>query len=62
MNNLLEEFHYQAGQLLPELISIRHKLHQYPELSFQEKETSSFIGSVLESWDIPFLSGLAGNE
>ncbi|MFN8329732.1 MAG: M20 family metallopeptidase [Saprospiraceae bacterium] len=60
MNNLLEEFHYQAGQLLPELISIRHKLHQYPELSFQEKETSSFIGSVLESWGIPFQSGLAG--
>lgn len=60
MINLLEEIHYHAGQLWPELISIRHKLHQYPELSFQEKETSSFIGRVLESWGITFQSGFAG--
>lgn len=37
-----------------ELFEIRKHLHQYPELSFQEYETSQFIQSCLEKWAIPY--------
>lgn len=46
--------------LIPEIISIRHHLHQYPELSNREFETSRFIAEKLESYGIPFQSGIAG--
>ncbi|MBD8006864.1 M20 metallopeptidase family protein [Bacillus norwichensis] len=37
-----------------ELFEIRKHLHQYPELSFKEYETSKYIQSCLENWGIPF--------
>ncbi|WP_244943873.1 M20 metallopeptidase family protein [Siminovitchia fortis] len=37
-----------------ELFEIRKHLHQYPELSFQEYETSKYIQSLLDNWGIPF--------
>lgn len=40
--------------LSDEVIGIRRHLHQYPELSFEEFETSAFIQSVLNKWGIPF--------
>ncbi|MBU8917459.1 amidohydrolase [Bacillus sp. FJAT-29953] len=36
------------------LYEIRRHLHQHPELSFQEHETSRFIASCLEEWGIPY--------
>ncbi len=39
--------------------SIRHHLHQYPELSFQEYETSKFIKSILDENDIDYTDGWA---
>lgn len=35
-------------------IQIRHHLHQHPELSYQEFETSRFIQQHLTEWGIPF--------
>ena len=35
-------------------IEIRRHIHKHPELSFQEKETSAYIKSVLRKWQIPF--------
>ena len=40
--------------LLDELISIRRHLHQHPELSFKEHNTSAFIRKQLDSWGIPY--------
>jgi hippurate hydrolase len=40
-----------------ELVGIRRHLHQNPELSFQEFETSNFIQQKLKSYGIPFTTG-----
>jgi len=44
----------KAKTLSDEIIHIRRHLHQYPELSFQEIETSKFIADLLHEWGIPF--------
>ncbi|NUN99694.1 MAG: amidohydrolase [Saprospiraceae bacterium] len=49
-----------AQSWLNEGIAIRRHLHQHPELSFQEKETSQFIAGKLEAYGIPFQGGWAG--
>jgi len=41
----------RASELTPRLIEWRRKFHQFPELSFQETKTSTYVKSVLE--DIP---------
>ncbi len=46
--------------LLPEIISIRHHLHQYPELSNREFTTSQFIARKLKEFGISFQAGIAG--
>ncbi|MDR3711853.1 MAG: M20 family metallopeptidase [Puia sp.] len=43
-----------ATRYTPELISIRHHLHENPELSYQEFETSRFVRDRLAGWKIPF--------
>lgn len=43
-----------------EVIAIRRHLHQNPELSFQEFETSKFIQEKLTSWGIPFQKNVVG--
>ncbi|WP_438315750.1 M20 metallopeptidase family protein [Sporosarcina sp. FA9] len=49
-----DSLHHVSSKLSEEIIDIRRHLHQYPELSFKEFETSKFIQSVLEKWGIPF--------
>jgi len=41
-------------EFISEIISIRRHLHQHPELSFGEHQTSAFIRKQLESWGISF--------
>ncbi len=43
----------QAQSLLPKLIDIRRHLHQWPELSFQEYETSAFVAKQLHDLGVP---------
>jgi amidohydrolase len=50
----------KAKELHNEILNIREHIHMNPELSFQEKETSSFIASKLESCNIPYTNGWAG--
>jgi amidohydrolase len=38
----------EANSLQKELVSIRRTIHEYPELSFQEKKTSEFIANTLK--------------
>ncbi len=62
--NIIEEWPElddEIQTLLPEIISIRHHLHQYPELSNREFTTSQYIAEKLQSYGIPFQSGIAGN-
>jgi amidohydrolase len=49
----------RIGQLISEpfmeeMIRIRRHLHQFPELSFQEKETSATIRNLLDSWGVEY--------
>ncbi len=53
-----------ASQYAEEFIDIRRHLHQYPELSYKEFETSKFIQKLLSAWNIPYevlaKTGVAG--
>ncbi len=46
--------------VIKEVVKIRRWIHQHPELSFQEKNTSAFICSILKKYDIPFENNIAG--
>lgn len=41
-----------SSEYFEEIKAIRRHLHQYPELSFQEVETSSFLKAKLKEWGI----------
>ncbi len=45
---------------LDEIIALRHDLHQYPELAFQEHRTSKKVASLLADWGYDVVSGIAG--
>jgi amidohydrolase len=50
----------KADELHKEVISLRRHFHQYPELSFEETETSAFISKWLIKNNIPFRDKIAG--
>ena len=50
-----------SSEYYTEIVEIRRHLHKHPELSFQEYETSKFIKSVLNKWNIPFQENIAVN-
>ena len=43
-------------QNFDEIVSIRRHLHMYPELSFNEHNTSKFIKSILKKWGVKYES------
>jgi amidohydrolase len=47
----------KSREILDEVIAIRRHIHQNPELSFQEYETSAFVQSKLSEWGIEFENG-----
>lgn len=47
IQNRLKEIHKTV-------VDIRQHLHQYPELSFEEYETSAYIQNILKKWGIEF--------
>ena len=57
--NLKKKIKELSEYYLKEVIEIRRHIHKYPELSFQEKETSAYIKSVLRKWQIPFQEDIA---
>lgn len=59
-SDLQNQFHHIASDLLSELISIRRHLHQYPELSFEERNTGAYIADRLKDMDIPHTTGWGG--
>jgi amidohydrolase len=57
---MIEKIKHLAAQLQPEIKGYRRHLHQYPELSFQEYETSKYIAAQLEKCGIKHQTGMAG--
>jgi hippurate hydrolase len=49
-----------AADGLEEWRHIRRHIHQHPELSFEEYQTSAFISQQLNSWGIAHTTGVAG--
>jgi amidohydrolase len=59
-NPLRDRINQLAGQYFKDIVGIRRHLHQHPELSFEEVETSLYIQEQLNSSGIPFKKGYAG--
>jgi hippurate hydrolase len=51
---LKEKIHQLAKQYAPETIAIRRHLHEHPELSYKEFQTSAFVQEKLKGLGIPF--------
>ncbi len=49
-----------SDPFLEEMTAIRRHLHQHPELSFEEHNTSEYIRSLLDGWGIGFEFPFAG--
>ncbi len=49
-----------AKRYFSDIQGVRRHLHQFPELSFQEEETSRFVCEKLAAWGIPYQAGVGG--
>lgn len=56
--NLLERIKGLSETLYPRIVEIRRHLHKYPELSYQEFETSAYLSKILEDEGIPCKTGI----
>jgi amidohydrolase len=53
------EYYSTAQEVREELISIRRRIHQYPEIGFCEVQTSRFIQEKLKEYGLKVQAGLA---
>jgi len=51
---ILKELNAKIENIFPKIVAIRRHIHQHPELSFQEYETSAYIQQQLSELGIPF--------
>ena len=58
MSQLKPQILALSEQYFEDTIAIRRRLHEYPELSFKEYETSKFIQEKLTEYGISFESGI----
>ncbi len=59
--NIKDNIQRFAEDYHQEVIGIRRHLHQFPELSFEEKATGQFIANALAEMEIPHQRGWAEN-
>jgi len=57
MQDIANEIKEKASHYYEKIRSIRHHLHQHPELSFQEVETGKYIASVLDELGVSYTDG-----
>ena len=57
-NNLIKEIKNKASQYKGEVLEIRRHLHQNPELSFNEFNTSAYIQKKLTELNIEFTASI----
>lgn len=58
MENILALVKEKAALYKEEIISIRRQLHQHPELSFEEYNTSKLVGTKLAEYGIEYQKGI----
>ncbi len=60
MNQLIRDkiFHL-ADKFFPRMVSIRRRIHQYPELAFEEYKTSKLVAQTLKSLNLKVEVGIA---
>ena len=55
----LSQLRLEIRSLQPQLVEWRRRLHQKPELSFQENLTAEFVSQKLQAWGIEHQTGIA---
>lgn len=48
------------GEVLPEIVALRHDLHRHPELSGEEERTAGIVAEMLTRHGIPHETGIGG--
>ena len=54
------DFLAEANKLLPEMIALRRKLHQHPELAFAEYQTANLAAEMLNTCGYEVAEGIGG--
>ncbi|MEA1887740.1 MAG: M20 family metallopeptidase [Bacteroidota bacterium] len=60
MDSIAETISQSAREIFDETVSLRRHFHMYPELSFNEYDTSQFICDYLDKHKIDYIRNLAG--
>lgn len=60
MQDIKTKIQRKASEIWSEIVEIRRYLHAHPELSFEEKETSTYVAAYLKKLGIEHQTGVGG--
>ncbi len=58
-SSITDKIFQLADKYFPKVVSIRRKIHQYPELAFEEYKTSKLVAQTLKSLGLKVETGIA---